>query len=202
MWFFFRIILIRHINSTHLVSSSSSSVSFSPSVVASAYYNWGGTQPVCLCRAVATPPLVVIMHHTPSLCMQTRWQLDLRRPPTNWSQVSMVRPGLHRGFWRQINNYNDPCDVCLRCLVMTLTAAASICLAPRRRRCRRLAPMNKSSLMNAKVALRLWLDSEELVCGVLNILDSRGATSSLNVKSATSKLCFSSLSSLFSVVGL
>lgn len=131
--------------------------------------------------------------------MQTRWQLDLGRPPPNWSPVSMARPGLHRGFWRRINNYNDPCDVCLRCLVMTLTAAASICLAPRRRR-RRLAPMNKSSLMNAKVALRLWLDSEELVCGVWNILDSRGATSSLNFKSAASKLYFSSVS-VFSIMG-
>lgn len=132
--------------------------------------------------------------------MQTRWQLDLGRPPPNWSPVSMARPGLHRGFCRRINNYNDPCDVCLRCLVMTLTAAASICLAPRRRRRRRLAPMNKSSLMNAKVALRLWLDSEELVCSVLNILDSRGATSSLNFKSAASKLYFSSVS-VFSIMG-
>lgn len=41
---------------------------------------------------------------------------------------------------------------------MTLAAAASVCLARRRR-----APMNKSSLMNAKVALRLWLDFVVLV---------------------------------------
>lgn len=41
---------------------------------------------------------------------------------------------------------------------MTLAAAASVCLARRRR-----APMNKSSLMNAKVALRLWLDFGVLV---------------------------------------
>lgn len=132
---------------------------------------------VCVWSAVATLlswSLCTTLPH--SVCkLDDSWASEA---PAGQSKPSFDgEAGLHWGFWRRINNYNDPCDVCVRCLVMTLAAAASIYLAPPL--CRRNAPMNKWSLMNAKVALRLWLDSEEPVCSLFECWDSRGVTLSL-----------------------